>query len=183
MKIAKPISLGTIRATKSPRLVRQLNQALDVPVFSTTIEEWPEASYIVARGIIQIGSIWSFVVPVTKPSSSFVACVKWTEAGTVVRRYKLWSGVGELLSYPLYSGELIPAADVILEIWCASGSLTASISTKWQPIIAALDVPADCCSVDNTLYSIDALCLTHEPPIPDNYLNNLDDYFGHCPLP
>lgn len=183
MKIAKPISLGTIRTSRNPRLVRQLNQALDVSAFSTTIEEWPGASYIVARGVVQVGSIWSFVVPVTKPSTSFVACIKWTEAGSVVRRYKLWENVGELLSYPLYNGELIPAADVILEVWCVNGSLTASITSNWQPIIAKLDIPENCCSVNNTLYALDALCLTNEPPIVDNYLNNLDDYFGHCPLP
>jgi hypothetical protein len=179
----KPVSLGTVRpATGKSRVVTDLNQRLTVPTFTTTLPSWPGASYIAARLLIQMGFLWSFRVPITAPSNTFVAAIKWTETGSIVRRYKLWQGVGELLSYPLYSGELIPAANAVLEIWSVEGQLTPALATEWNVPITLLELPDCCCDTESALYALDAMCLTHEPPITDNYLNNLDEYFEHCPV-
>lgn len=179
---SKPLALGTYKSSGKSRIVTDLNQRLEVPEFSAVIPSWPGASYIVARLIIQMGFLWSFKVPVVKPSNTFVACIKWTESDNVVRRFKLWSGVGEILHYPLYSGELIPVADAVLEIWSVEDELTAELTETWHPPITLLELPDCCCDVESTVYALDAMCLTHEPPIADNYQNNYDEYFEHCPI-
>lgn len=181
---SKPLSLGSYKFNKKIRVVTDLNQKIEIPAFTTTLPSWPGASYIVARIIVQMGFLWSFRIPVVKPTVTFVPCIKWVESGTIVRRYKLWEDVGELLGYPLYTGELIPAADVILEFWSIEDELTVALTEdEWQPLITLLESPDCCCDETSTITVLDAACLTHEPPIADNYLNNLDDYFEHCPLP
>lgn len=181
---SKPLVLGTYKPSSKIRVITDLNQKLEVPIFSAAnLPAWSGASYVVARLIIQMGFLWSFRVPVIPPSDTFVAAIRWTEGEGIVRRFKLWQNIGELLSYPLYSGELIPAANAVLEIWSVEGENTAEILTEWTPMITLLELPDTCCDQESTLYALDAMCLTHEPPITDNYGNNLDEYFSHCASP
>lgn len=157
--------------------VRALNKVVTVPEFTTDVTDWNGASFVVARGLITAESDWSIVQPTTPPNETFVAAIRWT-ADDEVRRYKLWRGVGEKLSYPVYAGEIIPAGIAVLEIWNVEDELTISLAEEWQIPVATVELPETCDDTQgSTFYAIESMCITLAEPLP----TTLDEYLAHCP--
>ncbi len=123
------------------------NQELVIPAFSYTYPVGAGASQIVAVYSVPITSRWSIRYPFTRPSSSFVAVIRWVVSG-VTFRYKLWSGVGERLAIPTYIGETIPVGAAI-EIWTASAN-PAVLTSEWRLVLGILEDPVFPCDHDGT---------------------------------
>lgn len=171
--IITPITLASPRSFVAPRLIRMLNGHLVVPAFSAPSPGWAGSSHILARGIISMDSTWSIVTPVL-PISSFVAAVRWGET-----RRKLWRDVGEILSYPLYGGETLPASGTVLEIWSVESYPAGAMSAaQWNVPITKLEAPTDHNDV-TTVGVIVELCITNDGPEP----TTLDEFLAKCPPP
>jgi hypothetical protein len=170
-----PLTLGQLRATRPGTLVADKNLYVSVPAFVAAFPEWPDASYIVARIILNVGTPWSIVFPAPISCNACV-CVRWTIGG-VTYRYKLWRDVGEVLAYPLYGGEILPETGVYIEFWCINDGLTAvTLPSAWYIKTSALQMPDSCCdSTTALIYTGPEPCITHTPPA-----TVLDDYFTHC---
>jgi hypothetical protein len=123
------------------------NQELVIPAFSYSYPAGAGASQIVAVYSVPITTPWSIRYPFTKPSSSFVAVVRWVVNG-VTFRYKLWSGVGEVLPLPTYIGETIPAGAAV-EIWTASAN-PAVLTAEWRLALGILENLTAPCDHDGT---------------------------------
>lgn len=86
-----------------------------LPAFSVDVV-WRGASEIVKEFLYNVGTPLSFL-KITQPSDpNFVAMVAWKPTANTIVRYKLWNNVGEILYYPLYSGQTI-GAEFSIEIW------------------------------------------------------------------
>ena len=59
------------------------------------------------------------------PMPNYLLCVMWRDSNGNVKRYKLWSGVGEVLYFhiPMYSGQKI-AKNFRFEVWSISQPVT-----------------------------------------------------------
>ncbi len=143
----KKAVLQAARSFKKACGATKKNQELVIPAFSYTYPSGSGASMIVAVYSVPITTRWSIRYPITRPSTSFVAVIRWVASG-VTFRYKLWSGVGEVLPLPTYIGETIPAGAAI-EIWTASAN-PAVLSTEWRIPLGILENPAFPCDHDGT---------------------------------
>lgn len=90
-----------------------------LPAFSVNAE-WLGYSDIVAAFDYEGPNNFSFkgfnVEP--SPAPNYLLCVMWKDSSNVTHRYKLWSGVGEVLLFdiPVYDGQKI-AKNFRLEVW------------------------------------------------------------------
>lgn len=98
------------------------------------------ASVILAIYQVPITGAWTVRYPFTQPNNTFVAVVRFV-SGTITRRYRLWQGVGEIMHWPLYIGERLPAGAAI-EIWSVP-DVTAELSTNWILKLGLLELPAN----------------------------------------
>lgn len=138
---------GLSRSFKKACGATKKNQELIIPAFSYPFNTSATASQIVAVYTVPITTPWTIRYPLTRPSTSFVAVIRWVVAG-VTYRYKLWAGVGERLAIPTYIGETIPAG-AALEIWTASSS-PATLSSTWRIPLGILENPSAPCDADGT---------------------------------
>lgn len=143
----KKAVLQAARSFKKACGAAKKNQELVIPAFSYSYPSGSGASMIVAVYSVPITTPWSILYPITRPSTSFVAVVRWVTSG-VTFRYKLWSGVGEILPLPTYIGETIPAGAAI-EIWTASAN-PAVLSSTWRLPLGVLENPAFPCDHDGS---------------------------------
>ena len=134
-----PIGLGEVKPSKSTRSIKWLNQYLSVPAFSIDAS-WEGASHLAGRFCISVWTAYHIRMPVVVANTTFCPCIKWTESG-VVRRYKLWKGVGEKLAYPMYIGEVIPPV-ATLEIWTVRSNKPL-LGSEWQLPVTILEMPSD----------------------------------------
>lgn len=163
-------------STARARLIAYLNKTITVPAFSAEYPEWAGASYVVAKGVITKDNDWSILMPVTRPNDTFVATIMWIDEDNNVNRYKLWTGIGELLNYPLYAGEIIPAGDAYLEIWNVEDELTASADESWTIPISTLELPESADDTTAETYTMDDLCITLS-----GSPSTIEDYLEQCP--
>lgn len=171
----KPLNLDPIRSISRPsRVIKKLNAYLKIPAFTAPFPSWSGASYIVARIPIRLGKNIAIRLPIQKPSTTFVACIKWNE-GIIVKRYKLWSNVNENVDFPMYIGEVIPDSCTALEIWNVSGTTNATNPAEWQLQITELSIPYTSEQVVGTQYDLLDICYTHP-----NDCTTLDEYFYKC---
>ena len=140
------VTLGTIHGFTPVVLNKQVNQTLAAGGFSGTgIEAWPGASRIFAlQKLLLPGYAFSIQVGQKLRYTNFVLTVKWLD-GNVVKRYKLWQNVGELLAYPLYAGEIIPGVGAELEYWTTANSTSTTVVPPLSLICAILENPTTCC--------------------------------------
>lgn len=94
---------------------------LTIPPFTVPQFSWPNKSIIVTEFRYTSTEPFSILKPFN-PGSGFCLAIRWGN----VNRYKLWSGVGETLNYPLYNCELIPAGQFVIEVWTVSTSTTVT---------------------------------------------------------
>lgn len=155
-----PLVLVEHKEQEGARLITLLNKHLLVPVFTAPSLGWTGSSHIVAQILVDFGAEWTIETPIEPPNFTFVAAVSWEDLDGVWQRRKLWSGVGEVLSYPVYSGELLPAAGVHLEIWSVENFTEAILEEEWQLAIGELEIPSTFDDTESTGTELATLCLT-----------------------
>jgi len=167
---------NTIRRQKAPaRLLRMLNKTLSLPTFTATSPGWSGASHQLAKCDYTSTTPWSIMMPVVK-RLDFVLCIRWIDDDDVVHRYKLWENVDEILAYPLYTGERIPAGIARFEFWSTLAGATGFTIT--MPIvleIGEVEMPTDSADITATGTEIATVCLTHST-IPAT----LTEYLEKC---
>jgi len=171
----KPLELATVQEISSRgRNTKLVNSYLRIAAFTAPHQAWAGASYIVARIPIHLGKNIASRLPITRASTTFCAAIKWNE-GTIVRRYKLWSGVGERLGHPTYTGQVIPDNCTAIEIWSVVGRTSAVLSQEWKLPITELEVPYISRQTEGTPTDLTTICYTHP-----YYGGGLDGYFYQC---
>lgn len=158
-----PLTLAnTIRRKKSPaRLLRMLNKTLSLPAFTATSPGWAGASHQLAKCDYTSTGAWSIMMPVAK-RLDFVLCIRWIDEDDVVHRYKLWENVDEILAYPLYTGERIPAGNARFEFWSTlAGADGFTITAPIVLDIGEVEMPTDFADTTATGTEIATACLTH----------------------
>ena len=140
----KPVVLQPAKSAKPVILNRLVYKSLTVAGFTQNLEAWAGASRIFAIQNINIPN-QNFCIRLgqTIQVPTYVMTVKWVSQG-VVRRYKLWTNGYELLSYPLYNGEIIPGEGAQFEYWTTSFSARA-FSEEFELLTDILEKPDDCC--------------------------------------
>ena len=112
--------------------------------FTQVLEAWAGASRIFAlQDIIIPNQNFSIRLGQNINVPTYVMTVKWVAQG-VVRRYKLWSNGHEVLSYPLYNGEIIPGEGAQFEYWTTSFARRA-FSEAFELETDILEKPDSCC--------------------------------------
>lgn len=130
----------TIDLTKTIRkTIPALNKSqpiyttISLPVFSVSGIPWLGASFITTEFRVNLGVVVSLIAPIIKPSGvNFCLAVRWPSTGAVVARYKIWDNVGELLSFPAYTGQTIPNGNFALEIWSSQLFNETSLSAIYK---------------------------------------------------
>lgn len=167
---------NTIRRQHSPgRLLQLLAKTLTLPAFTCTSPGWAGASHQLAKCDITRDAAWSLLMPVT-PRTDFVLCIRWLDEDNVVHRYKLWENVDEVLAYPLYTGEVVPAGNARFEFW--STPVGATGFTITAPIVlefSELEMPTDFADTTATGTEIASVCLTH-----DSTPSTLTEFLEKC---
>lgn len=106
----------------------------------------------------------------------FVLCIRWIDSEGEVQRYKLWENVDEILAYPLYTGEVIPAGIARFEFWSTlAGATGFTITTPIVLEFSELEMPADFADTTATGTEIATVCLTHSS-VP----STLTEYLEKC---
>ena len=118
------------------------NTTITLPAFNIPGIVWTGASIILTEFSQTAVEDFTLHFPL-RANSTFCLAIRWLKNGLVVRR-KLWEGIGEKLSYPLYSGELIGAAHT-LEIWSVEGKTTALLEEATAMTTGILNDPLSCC--------------------------------------
>lgn len=139
-RVAKPAYLRVCGAARK-------NLELVFAPFSYPYPLGTNASQCIAIYTIPISTNWTIRYPFTQPTNSFVALVRYVIAG-VTYRYKLWSGVGEIMPYNNYIGETLPAGTVI-EIWSAINN-PAVLASQWVLRLGLLELQDNPCDQDGT---------------------------------
>jgi len=97
--------------------VRMRNSYVELPAFSAVTTNWAGASDIALQYGFSVSSNFTVLtLPEAPADVNFCLCIRY-RVGETVYRYKLWEGVGEVLSsVNLYNGELIKK-NFVLEVW------------------------------------------------------------------
>lgn len=169
---------------KTPaRVIGDLNKWVLVPSFTAPALGWPGASYIVAQAVVNYGSVWAIETPFNPPPDfSFVAAVAYSDPVTGVwTRRKLWRDVGEVLNYPVYTGENLPASGVHLEIWTVRNYTEGAVLEEdWYIPVTELELPETFDATQaSTGIEIAEMCLTHASEEPSD---DLEEALGICEL-
>jgi hypothetical protein len=140
----KPVTLEPAKSAKPVVLNRLVYKSLTVAGFTQNLEAWAGASRIFAlQDIIIPNQNFSIRLGQNINVPTYVMTVKWVAQG-VVRRYKLWSNGYEVLSYPLYNGEIIPGEGAQFEYWTTSFA-TRAFSEAFDLETDILEKPDSCC--------------------------------------
>lgn len=145
------------------RLITDLQSYLSIAPFTATVLGWPGASYIVAQASLVLENLWTLDTPIRPPDFSFVAAVAYEDptTGRWTRR-KLWENVGERLSYPVYTGEVLPATGVLLEFWTVENfTEEIELPSQWTLPLTALELPESFEDLVGSGTEVATLCLTH----------------------
>ena len=122
------------------------NSVITVPAFGFTAIVWTGASYILTEFQGTATEEFTCHFPFTAPNETFCMAIRWLDADGLVVRRKCWEGVGEVLSYPVYAGEVI-GTEFAIEIWNVEGASTASLAEDTTITTGILINPSQCCTV------------------------------------
>ena len=175
----KPVVLQPAKSAKPVILNRLVYKSLTVAGFTQNLEAWAGASRIFAIQNINIPN-QNFCIRLgqTLQVPTYVMTVKWVSQG-VVRRYKLWTNGYEVLSYPLYSGEIIPGEGAQFEYWTTSFA-TRAFSAEFDLETDILEKPADCCDELGTALA-NGICQIGALPNPYPTVYPVDNFYV-CPV-
>jgi hypothetical protein len=153
---------------------------ITLPAFNVNVN-WLGYSDIVASFNYEGPNNFSLIGFNIEPSSTpnYLLCIMWKDSKDNVNRYKLWSGVGEILYFniPVYAGQKI-GKNFRLEIWSTNN--TPAIQTNNIQVYTSVLGKQDYrWGTDFTLVSTDGLGTNfgniNTPPIPPS-INGLFGY-------
>jgi hypothetical protein len=175
----KPVTLEPAKSAKPVILNRLVYKSLTVAGFTQALEDWGGASRIFATQNILIPN-QNFCIRLGQDIQvpTYVMTVKWVAQG-VVKRYKLWTNGYEVLSYPLYNGEIIPGEGAQFEYWTTSFSPRA-FSEAFELETDILEKPSDCCDEVGTALA-NGICQIGELPNPYPTVYPIENFYV-CPV-
>lgn len=175
----KPAVLQPAKSATPVILNRLVYKSLTVAGFTQNLEAWAGASRIFAVQNISIPN-QNFCIRLGQDIKvpTYVMTVKWVAQGSV-RRYKLWTNGYEVLSYPLYSGEIIPGEGAQFEYWTTSFA-TRAFSTEFQLQTDILEKPDECCDEVGTALA-NGICQIGTLPNPYPTVYPVDNFYV-CPV-
>lgn len=175
----KPVVLEPAKSAKPVILNRLVYKSLTVAGFTQVLENWAGASRIFAvQNILIPNQNFSIRLGQNINVPTYVMTVKWVAQG-VVKRYKLWSNGYEVLSYPLYNGEIIPGEGAQFEYWTTSFSRRA-FSEPFNLETDILEKPDDCCDELGTALA-NGVCQIGTLPNPYPTVYPIEN-FSVCPV-
>ena len=175
----KPAVLQPAKSATPVILNRLVYKSLTVAGFTQNLEAWAGASRIFAVQNISIPN-QNFCIRLGQDIKvpTYVMTVKWVAQGSV-RRYKLWTNGYEVLSYPLYSGEIIPGEGAQFEYWTTSFA-TRAFSTEFELQTDILEKPDECCDEVGTALA-NGICQIGTLPNPYPTVYPVDNFYI-CPV-
>jgi len=175
----KPAVLEPAKSAKPVILNRLVYKSLTVAGFTQNLEAWAGASRIFAIQNISIPN-QNFCIRLGQDINvpTYVMAIKWVSQG-FVKRYKLWSNGYELLSYPLYNGEIIPGEGAQFEYWTTSFA-TRAFSEQFELLTDILEKPDDCCDEIGTALA-NGICQIGILPNPYPSVYPIDNFYV-CPV-
>ena len=175
----KPAVLEPAKSAKPVILNRLVYKSLTVAGFTQNLEAWAGASRIFAIQNISIPN-QNFCIRLGQNINvpTYVMAIKWVSQG-FVKRYKLWSNGYEVLSYPLYNGEIIPGEGAQFEYWTTSFA-TRAFSEQFELLTDILEKPDDCCDEIGTALA-NGICQIGILPNPYPAVYPIDNFYV-CPV-
>jgi hypothetical protein len=175
----KPAVLQPAKSAKPVILNRLVYKSLTVAGFTQNLEAWAGASRIFAIQNISIPN-QNFCIRLGQNINvpTYVMAIKWVSQG-FVKRYKLWSNGYEILSYPLYNGEIIPGEGAQFEYWTTSFA-TRAFSTEFDLETDILEKPDDCCDEIGTALA-NGICQIGILPNPYPAVYPVENFYV-CPV-
>ena len=175
----KPAVLEPAKSAKPVILNRLVYKSLTVAGFTQNLEAWAGASRIFAIQNINIPN-QNFCIRLGQDINvpTYVMAIKWVSQG-FVKRYKLWSNGYELLSYPLYNGEIIPGEGAQFEYWTTSFA-TRAFSEQFELLTDILEKPDDCCDEIGTALA-NGICQIGILPNPYPAVYPVENFYV-CPV-
>lgn len=175
----KPVTLEPAKSAKPVILNRLVYKSLTVAGFTQNLEAWAGASRIFAIQNISIPN-QNFCIRLGQyiQVPTYVMTVKWVSQG-FVKRYKLWTNGHEVLSYPIYSGEIIPGEGAQFEYWTTSFA-TRAFSEPFDLETDILEKPDDCCDELGTALA-NGICQIGVLPNPYPTVYPVDNFYV-CPV-
>ena len=175
----KPAVLEPAKSAKPVILNRLVYKSLTVAGFTQNLEAWAGASRIFAIQNISIPN-QNFCIRLGQNINvpTYVMAIKWVSQG-FVKRYKLWSNGYEILSYPLYNGEIIPGEGAQFEYWTTSFA-TRAFSTEFDLETDILEKPDDCCDEIGTALA-NGICQIGILPNPYPSVYPVENFYV-CPV-
>jgi hypothetical protein len=175
----KPAVLEPAKSAKPVILNRLVYKSLTVAGFTQNLEAWAGASRIFAIQNISIPN-QNFCIRLGQDINvpTYVMAIKWVSQG-FVKRYKLWSNGYELLSYPIYNGEIIPGEGAQFEYWTTSFS-TRAFSEQFELLTDILEKPDDCCDEIGTALA-NGICQIGILPNPYPAVYPVENFYV-CPV-
>lgn len=175
----KPAVLEPAKSAKPVILNRLVYKSLTVAGFTQNLEAWAGASRIFAIQNISIPN-QNFCIRLGQDINvpTYVMAIKWVSQG-FVKRYKLWSNGYEVLSYPLYNGEIIPGEGAQFEYWTTSFA-TRAFSEQFELLTDILEKPDDCCDEIGTALA-NGICQIGILPNPYPAVYPIDNFYV-CPV-
>ena len=175
----KPAVLEPAKSAKPVILNRLVYKSLTVAGFTQNLEAWAGASRIFAIQNISIPN-QNFCIRLGQDINvpTYVMAIKWVSQG-FVKRYKLWSNGYEILSYPLYNGEIIPGEGAQFEYWTTSFA-TRAFSTEFDLETDILEKPDDCCDEIGTALA-NGICQIGILPNPYPAVYPVENFYV-CPV-
>ena len=175
----KPAVLEPAKSAKPVILNRLVYKSLTVAGFTQNLEAWAGASRIFAIQNISIPN-QNFCIRLGQDINvpTYVMAIKWVSQG-FVKRYKLWSNGYEILSYPLYNGEIIPGEGAQFEYWTTSFA-TRAFSEQFELLTDILEKPDDCCDEIGTALA-NGICQIGILPNPYPAVYPVENFYV-CPV-
>ena len=175
----KPAVLQPAKSAKPVILNRLVYKSLTVAGFTQNLEAWAGASRIFAIQNISIPN-QNFCIRLGQDINvpTYVMAIKWVSQG-FVKRDKLWSNGYEILSYPLYNGEIIPGEGAQFEYWTTSFA-TRAFSTEFDLETDILEKPDDCCDEIGTALA-NGICQIGILPNPYPAVYPVENFYV-CPV-
>jgi len=175
----KPAVLQPAKSAKPVILNRLVYKSLKVAGFTQNLEAWAGASRIFANQNINIPN-QNFCIRLGQDINvpTYVMAIKWVSQG-FVKRYKLWSNGYEILSYPLYNGEIIPGEGAQFEYWTTSFA-TRAFSTEFDLETDILEKPDNCCDEIGTALA-NGICQIGILPNPYPAVYPVENFYV-CPV-
>lgn len=131
-----------------PSVVTPQRTTIIVPAFSAALEEWTGGSRLLTQFELGNDYLFSIKLPVTRFGANFVFAVRWVEDG-VTYRFKFWEDVGEVLHFPVYSGERI-GENAVFEAWSVNSTGAATLVSAKTLQTSILLYTNSSCSCTNT---------------------------------